>query len=628
MTRLSGPKGSRIASSTTGVATAPVYASAPATATYAPNFTAGPTGLDPYRPWVTTTLDGLIYVANGYDQPKRWDGSTNFYNLGAAPATGFSLADSASGTTFTSGTNVRYKLVFRNSTIAKESPPQQASSDDYFDDGALAISHTMSGTKDIDVTWTDPGGEFDQVAIYRALAGSDTYHRVATVTASTETYTDSVADATLRTNVKYRDRYATALPSKWEVVASHLGRLWGFPENSTKIEYSQQWDVSTQGELLQEDIAAQDFIDVSPEDGLGYLRAFVPHYDSAYVFKERGAYELSGDTAATFSVRRVYSSRGCLNQRCIAEVDGVMLILDDRGLYMWAPGAEPQIAGTTQQDAESRLEPIWQRMNMSAAKSFFIVADRDDRTIKAFIALDYEPLPNVCVVYDYATNKFLSVDTTCYATAGGYFVETSGRVHETHGCDLGYAWEADVGTAEGVYAGDFTATVTSGSATLLTASGASLDTTIDGPAGAPFIRTDASGTELDNNRAYAATATSVTPYYYDASTVTAGDIVYVGTVPAVARTGKFSFGNPALKAIRQVVMEFDSGYSSTLTVQSAQDDGAFATLDTVDMTSNVRDIVPVNQRCWTWSLQLKQSVGGGGFSVRGARVKVRSLHSR
>lgn len=628
MTRIAGNYGSRISSTATGASSAAQYASEPTVATYAPQFVAGPTGLDPYRPWVTTSLDGLLYVANAYDQPKRWDGGSNFYDLGAAPATGFSLADSASGTTFSSGTNVRYKLVFRNSSIAKESPPQQASSDDYYDDDALAISHTMSGTKDIDITWTDPGGEWDQVAIYRALAGSDTFHRVATVTASTETYTDGTADATLRTNVLYRDRLSTALPPKFESIVSHLGRLWGFEESATKLRYGQQWDVSTQGELLQEDMPAANFLDVAPEDGLGYVRAMIPHYDSAFVFKERGAYELTGDSASNFAVRRMYSSRGCLNQRCIAEVDGVMVLLDDRGLYLWSPGAEPQIAGATDTDRESKMEPIWRRMNLLAARSFFLVPDRDDRTIKVFIALDHEPLPNVCVVYDYSLNIFLSVDTSINATCGGYLLDASGIVHEVHGDDLGYAWEADVGTAEGVYAGDLTGTVTSGDATVLTDSGATFDTTIDGPAGAPFLRTDSSGSDLDTNRVYSATATALTPYYYDASTVSAGDLLYVGIVPAVARTGKFSFGTAALKRVRQMVLEFDSGYNTTLEVSEAEDDGSYSTLENVDMSSAVRDIIPVNSRCWTWSFQLSQSAGGGGFSVRGARIKIVSLHTR
>ncbi|MFQ5472049.1 MAG: hypothetical protein ACE5FA_04085 [Dehalococcoidia bacterium] len=629
MTTIITRRGTIVPGTTPAVGVAPSYASAATSAAMSAAMTAGPTGLDPYRPWSSAVLDGLLYVANGRDQPKRWDGASSFYNLGAAAATSFSLADSASGSTFPSGTVVRYRLVFRNSTVAKETCPQLASSDGFFADGAIGVSHTMTGTKDIDITWTDPGGEFDQVAIYRAPAGSDSYFLVATVTASTATYTDSTADSALdqTTDNLHVLRERTTLPPKFIGLAEHLNRLWGFEDRSTKLRYSQVADPL--GELTQEDFPSLNFIHVAPEDGMGYLTAAHAHFDSFYVWKDRAAYEITGSSEATFGVRRMYADRGACNSRCVVETDGGYLAaLDDQGLYLWGPGAQPIVAGAVPGDSEARIQPIWNRMNLAARDLFHVIHDRRNRVLHVWVALDHEPIPNVRVVYDYASNIFLSIDVAAWSTAGGEWVDALDTTHLMHGGDLGFVWEDGLGASEGVTTGDLTAAVTSGSALLVTCSGASFDTTIEGPLGAPYQRGTAGSDAVDTNRAAAVTSTAITPYYYSSSTPTSAETVYVGSIPAVARTGKFSFGTAEKKHIRMMELSFNSGFSGTLRVGTAQDDGSYTTKKNVDMSSDVRSIVSCDDRAWTWALELAQNAADAGFEVRGARVLVKTMADR
>ncbi len=171
---------------------------------YNPNFSAGPTGLDETRPWITAVADGTFVLANGWDYCRYWDEGSNFYFLGANAPTTFAVADAAGGTTFPIGTVLVYYLVFYNSTLGKETAPQLTS-------GQYGVTHTMAATKDATITWTDPGGEYDKVRIYRRLQNSDNFRLVATVTASTATYTDSISDAAISATV-YVWTYRTTLP--------------------------------------------------------------------------------------------------------------------------------------------------------------------------------------------------------------------------------------------------------------------------------------------------------------------------------------------------------------------------------------------------------------------------------
>lgn len=608
---------------TSGAGPSYVVASTDDLPVYNPNFSAGPTGLDPYRPWVEAVLDGLTYIANGYDQNKRWDGASTFYDMGAtAPAnTTFTLADASTGTAHTSGTTLRYYIAYRNSTVSKESAPELNAN------GVSGTTHTMSATKDVDISWTDPGGEWDKIAIYRAPQTSDTYHLVAYVDASDEAYTDSTPDSDLRVNLTtWKPRLRLTLPPIFAGLAAYLNRLWGFTANSTNLYYSQAADPA--GELLQEDFPDANILPIGPEDGLGEIRAAQGHHDSLFVFKERAAYEVTGDDPAVFTVRRLYSDRGALNRQCIVQAEDIMVILDHRGLYNWMPGAEPLISGATPGTKRSKLQPIWDRLNLSAWSTFHGVHDQRRRVVKFYVALDFEPTPNVRIVYDYANDRFVSVDVAVWGGAAGLLEDSFGAIHEVRGDDLGSVWEEEVGQAEGLTTGATSGTVTSSTLLLLTDSGATFDTTKDGPLGSPYQRGTSSSSPDDTNRAYAVTSTTITPYYCATANASANDTIWLGVIPATARLPKLGFGTHQKKDVIYANLEYDSGHSGTIEVLTAVDDGYYSSKSNVDMTSTVHAVVPCNDKGWTWSVEFSQNAASVGFSLRSMRLRVQQYPDR
>ena len=572
-------------------------------------FSSGPTGLDPYRASPFVVLDGLYYTANGYDPPTRWDGGSNYYDIGSTAPTSFSVADSASGSTHTSGTTLDYYLVFRNSTTGKETAPQGA-----------GVSHTMSATKDVDITWTDPGGEFDVARIYRRLAGSDNYKLVAEVAAATATYTDGTADSGLTTAEAYVTTYRATKPPVFDWLASYQGRLFGGFRDDPAVHYSQE--IRADDELRCEDFPDGWIVQPGAEDGTGGVVTMLPHYGSAFFFKRRACYQLTGSDQSTWSIRRLSADRGCISRRCIVEIEGSALILDERGLYYWSPSGEAIVAGAPANTRESPLQPTFDRMNLGAADQFYAVHDRENRVVVFWVALDYEPIANTPIVFDYGANRFVGKDSARWGSAGGYLEDASGLQHLCRGCDMGYLWEEDYAESEGVFAGDNTATLTDGSLAALTASGASFDTTIaSGAPGVPYERYDSSGTFVELNRVYAASSTVLTPYLYPASTPVATDSVAIGVIPAVARTPRMTLNTPEWKWVRAVIVEHDNGVSGNLRLDSAKNEDSFSLVAEIDTTSEIRTTRKASDRGWTWGVQLSQRYANLGFSVRGVHVQ-------
>lgn len=588
----------------------------------APNWTTGPTGKDRYRVPSRAILDGLAYYANGYDAPWSFNPASPsaFRDLGGAAPTTFAVADSGSGSAFPSATVLRYKLVFGNSATGKKTAPQTST---ISGETVPYVQHTMSATKNSVVTWTDPGGEYDKAYIYRALQADDGFYLVATVTASDATYTDSTSDTTLRGNDLIVERYRLTAPPTFIGLFSHLNALWGWTKDSSILYFSQT--ARADGERVQEDFPGENYVAVGPEDGLGGVRAGLPFYDSAYIFKRRGCYELGGYSPETFSLRRVYSDRGCLNDRCLAAQEGIVFVLDDDGLYFWTPGAEPVVAGAVTGKTESPLRPVWDRMNLSASDTFCVRARPDKRVVEVYVALDYEPRPNVRIVFDYAMNRFVSIDTLVWGAAVGTLEDAQGTVHNVHADDLGWLWEDDYNECEGVASGDVTGTVTSGSATSLTCSAAAFGATaLTGPAGTPFERYSAAGVVLDQNRAYTNTSTVLTPLYYSSEAVTAGDTVALGVIPAVVTLPKLSWETPRLKDVQQVVIAHDNGVSGAIKIETATDENSYSRKSPEpSLSSAVQSIVPCRDHGRTWSLQISQRYANLGFSLRALWVYVR-----
>lgn len=639
MTFISGTDQFLLSLPTTGagtftIATTPTQSTA-TLVPLAPNWTSGPTTVNrlgttvrlcPYRPRFRTVLDGLVYYANGRDQAFRWDPAnpSSYYDLGAAAATGFTIADAAAGTTFPAGTVLDYKLVFYNEAIGKETAPQTST---VSDETVTFVRYTMAGTKDAKIDWTDPGGEFTKVKIYRRLQSTNTFHFVAEVAAATATYTDSLADSAIRADPVIQERYRTTLPPIAAGIGAHLNKLWIWEKGGTTLYHSQYADPL--GALLQEDFPPGNFVQVNPEDACGELRAFYAHDKSAWAFKERACYEIEGDDSDLFAPRRIYRDRGALSPNCVTAKDDILYILDERGLYACVPGGQPQMLGLREKQTQSPMQPIWDRMNLGAASFFTVRYDHRAQLIIATIAIDYEPVPNIRVVYDIGNNRYIGYDTLVWPTADGWLEDAFGGLHDVFADDRGVLWEQNYAESEGVFAGDNTKALTSATVFVLTASAAAFDTNlVDGTLGVPLRRYTSAGAVADENRVEAASSTALTTYYFAPTAYASGDSVAIGVIPWVVALPKLWFSSPRKKEIGDVEILYETESAGRLKIETSRNEGSFAQkLDRsgaeFSLTSGDRKLWPIyDNGCYLWQLQLSQDYANWGVSIRSITIFV------
>lgn len=596
-----------------------------------PAFTTFASGKCRYRPRVKASLNGIPYFADGWDRPYYWPGSgSTLYDMGSdAPAHAtlpstagfFTVADAPAGTAFPAGTTITLKLVFRNTTRGKETAPEEQWADAEGTVRTAYVVHTMAGTKDAKVTWTGANvpAEFDKVAIYRALLDEDVFYLDQEVTASTGTATLSTVDDDLALNRVYVPRYAITKPSADVVgVVAHRNRLWLWDELQPRLLYGQV--ALTGSDRVDDDIPPENILDIAPQDSNGLVRAVAIRYGALNVYKPRACYEVTGTDPLTFAVRRLFANRGALNQRCVVAVDGSDVVLDEIGVYFSVPNAEPVVAGVAADGSGSAMDPYFARMNLSARRYFNGVYDPVRRVVLFAVALDFDPVPGHVVVFDPSGNRFIGIDTLRNALAWGFLADAQGTLHLCHGDDLGFLWASDYGESEGIVAGDANVPVASATTTTVTITG-TLDTTIDGAPGTPYQRFSAAEALLDSNRVYAAAAGTIDPLYFSTSAAASTQRVSIGIVAAHGQLPKLSWDNDRKKDVVECRAFCDQGAAGTLRIESAVDDGAFALKREITLSDSTQFVVPVNDRCWHWTVRFRQIRAGNGFALRSIHVR-------
>lgn len=588
----------------------------------APNFAAGPTGKDETRPWSDAVVDGVPWFANGWDQPWRWNESGTAYDIGSvAPSTFAPSTTVATNNWLANGVTADYYFVFAVSSLGKETAPQLT--------GAaygVSITNSAGAGRAVLITWTDPGGEFDQARIYRRMAGSGNYRLVATVTASTATYTDDTADVNVSAT-PYVWTYRTTLPPIFKAVASFQNRAWGWTGEDSTAYYGQQARADSRD--VTQDFPAENILPIGMNDDSGPIVSMREHFGVLYAKKRHGVYAIDGTDAATFGVTRIYSERGTISHRTAVETDGFVIDVDERGVYLWSPGGEPIVAGSAPGAKDSPLSPLWDRLNLSAGDTFHAINDRTKGLYVLFVALDFEPVANYPILYDYRNNRFLT-DPTFYSSAAGYLLDAYGVPHRCRVDDLGLLWEDDFGSSDGVLAGTAGAPLTAGTALLWTCGAASFDTTFaSGVLGSAIERYASTGALVDQNRCFAVTGTTLTPLYFDTdSTPAAGQTCKVGVIPAVFQLGKLGFGTSRMKHATCLTIEHDvEPATTTMLIEHATDDDAFATLESVDLsTGDGRMIVGgLSARGWFWTPRGQLRDAGVDCAIRALEIDVNYL---
>ena len=123
------------------------------------------------------------------------------------------------------------------------------------------------------------------------------------------------------------------------------------------------------------------------------------YLSSLYVFKERSFHRISGDNPTNFVIQEVSDSYGCISNRAVVVWENTMWFLDPKGICEWN-GSDVQIVST-------RLEDIFNRMNLSAAKENAVaIHNRQFNEVWFSIPIDGATENNIIIVYDYVSKAW------------------------------------------------------------------------------------------------------------------------------------------------------------------------------------------------------------------------------
>lgn len=586
-----------------------------------PTFTQKVTGKCRYRPFVSTVVNDYLFGVNGWDQPFYFSG-THVGDLGSTePTTGAAAVAGASGW-LANGATADYYLVWRNSTLKKETAPH-----------AVTVTNSSGGTRDVTVTWTDPAiTDFDKARLYRKLAGTGTYVFLADVAIATATYSDTSTDAAITSNTAYVRRYRTTKPPVFSSIASHANRLFFATGKDALLWIGPAW--RTDGEFTMDDLpglgadAASDstVLPIAPNDGYGPITAIVTYFEALYVFKRNACYRITGRTLATFAHELVFSDRGCIAQRSIRVVQDLLYFLDARGILRMDVNGTLSQPGAEDMTQESPLAPTWARLNLDAMHAVCAEVDEEGGHYLLAVPLDDDPVPLYVVPFDYRRNRYVSLDNNVCALALGRLLDASGVQHLIALDDLGDVHEHGIGNSDIAPSGTLTGTITGNTALgVLTASAASFYTTSGGLAGAPFERYSSAGAVLDQNRVAANTGTTVTLLYYSAEAVTnASDQFGVGVIPARFRSGSLDFGDARRKKkVASMVVNYELNATSTIKVEGAKDSEDDVLLKEFALSAtSEKQLVPVRQWGFSWAFQISNRNAGEGWTVSTVDVEV------
>lgn len=590
-----------------------------------PTFTQKAAGKCRYRPWVTTIAADFLFIANAWDQPFYFNGSA-FADMGSAePTTGAAVTIGSSGW-IADGVTVLYYIVWRNSALGKETAPHP-----------VTLTNSSGGTRNGAFTWVDPViAEFDKARIYRALAATGLYVKVADVTISAGVYTDTSNDAAITLNFAYVRRWRTTKPPVFAGLVANGNRLWGWTGKDALLYYGQLY--RTDGEFALDDFpsagATTDggVLPVAPNDGFGPITSCVTFFEALYVFKAGACYRVTGRTVATFAVELVFSDRGCIAHRSAIVVEDSLYFLDRRGIYRMDSGGALYQAAAIEATKESPLAPTWARLNLDAARYINAAVDEIGGYYYLAVALDDDPVPLYVVPLDFRRNRYVSRDTTVCAMALGRLQDASGLQHLIRLDDLGDVMEDAIGNSDVASADTLTGTITASTALgVLTASAATFTTTSGGNVGASFERYSAAGAVLDQNRIAANTGTTVTLLYYGSAAVTtSSDMFGVGAIPALFRSGLLDFGEPRLKkTVHSMVVQYVTAALSSIKVQGAPDSASDTLLKEFALSAvQEKQLVSVRQWGFAWAFQFSNRNAGEGWSISAVDIELSTGNDR
>lgn len=329
-----------------------------------------------------------LWMANG----ERWiysDGSNVFnWVLDNSPNPGSITTSSINVTLGFTGT-----VSFRLATYDNRTGARQVCSSEAV---TLQIGTTplLVGIYDIDATSTN----LNAVFVYATNDQGTDYFGMTAYIRSTTGVGSSLVSAVSRDGFNELDpcrdtSFTTAnsqAPKYLEIYNNQM-----FSAGYTSIQSTFVWSDIAQPQIIQPESNAE--VRTNDGDRITGMRSYA---NSLLIFKSRTFHRLSGDDPTNFLLQEVSDQYGCLSNRATVVFEDYMWFLDRKGICQY-DGANVTIISNP-------VEPIFKRLNVSAAERAIAIHKKEDNEVWFAIPVDDSTINNIIVVYDY----FLQAWTT------------------------------------------------------------------------------------------------------------------------------------------------------------------------------------------------------------------------
>lgn len=163
-----------------------------------------------------------------------------------------------------------------------------------------------------------------------------------------------------------------------------------------------------------ESVQPESFAEIRTNDG-DRVTGLKAYNGSLVVTKERSFHRISGDSPENFLIQEISDQYGCLSNRASVIWENYLWFLDPKGVVEYN-GANVQVVS-------NKVEPIFMRMNLNAARENATgLHYRERNEVWFVIPIDGSNINNCVIVYDYvakAWTKFEGVDVSCLFLAQG-----------------------------------------------------------------------------------------------------------------------------------------------------------------------------------------------------------------
>jgi hypothetical protein len=274
-----------------------------------------------------------LYIVNGVDANRKWNGSIVTLMGLVAPAGAATAAVGAAGAV--TGTGYTWKVTFVSATMESNAGPASNS-----------INLTAQRA-DLTSVPTSADGQVTARRIYRVLSGGTQYKFVGEIADNvTTTFTDNIADSGLGADVPVDKN----VPPICTFIESFKSRLWlaGDANNPRRLYYSEVFEPEAWPALY--------FIDIPMVQG-DEITAIKVLGDFLVIYGHTGIYMVFGDNVFEFVVRRSSAAVGCDSDRTIQDAENVHIYLTHFGVYAFD--------GATTRRLSEEVGPLLANINQS-----------------------------------------------------------------------------------------------------------------------------------------------------------------------------------------------------------------------------------------------------------------------